>query len=153
MIINTTICTHTKTIQRLSRVMRARGRSKKYIISWILRRLAEEDNLFPVSWSRIRYQTRDSKNGWKRTHLMLTPVEYELLLDLKKMYKVSGSRIIGFALERYADELIDERCYEDNYLFTNYAITQIVIEGVTCLIQCWGIPRLFLSKIVPRGSH
>ena len=125
--IESTINMHVALLKKLKEASAGTGLSKQMIISWLLKRLADE-NIIPLApWSRIRYQNRDRKECWHRLHVSLSPVEYELLLDLKKACKFSGSRIVAYAIERYLDDLLgNKRFNTDNYRFTNYIILVMV---------------------------
>jgi hypothetical protein len=139
--IDTTINVNVDNIKVLSDAVRATGLTRGYIVSWLLHRMVVEEALRPVVWKRVRYQDRNLKENWGRLHLSLTPAEYELFLDLKKLYKLSGSRIIAFAVETYIEKLyILPNKNLDNYRFTNYTFSRLCINGTTCLFQTWGIP-------------
>ncbi len=142
MFIDTTINVHACTIKRISDVSRKSRLSRRYIVSWLLGKAAGGDMMPAVTWSRIRYQDRDKKTNWDRMHVMLSPAEYELLLDLRKVYKLSGSRIIAYAVEHYIDELLDtSNSKTDNYRFSCYVFSRFIMDGVICWAQYWGMPR------------
>lgn len=147
MLIETTINIQNIAFQRLCRASEALGRQRHMLISWLLRRLADESNMPPVSWSRIRYQERDEKKNWENSHLYLTPAEYELFLDLKKVYKMSGSYLIAHAIDKYLSELLRKGGeVADNYRFTNYGLSRRVVNRVVCWTQYWGIPPQLMNK-------
>jgi len=141
MMIESTINMHIAILEKLEKASAGTGLSKQRIISWLLKRLADE-NIIPLApWSRIRYQNRDRKECWHRLHIALMPVEYELLLDLKKACKLSGSRIVAYAIERYLDDLLSKKQVNtDNYRFTNYIILYGTLHNVAYCMQYWGIP-------------
>ena len=121
MLIETTININSNLLLRVNRVSWEIGRSRRIIISWLLGRLSADREMSPRSWSRIRYQERDEEKNWEESHLYLTPAEYELFLDLKKVYKMSGSYLIAFAIRKYLNKLLlKEIEITDNYRFTNY---------------------------------
>ena len=124
MLIETTININCNLLLRVNEVSGKVGRSRRIIISWLLGRLSDDREMSPVSWSRIRYQERDVEKNWEDSHLYLTPVEYELFLDLKKVYKMSGSYLIAFAIAKYLNELLlKDAGLADNYRFTNYGLS------------------------------
>jgi hypothetical protein len=147
MLIETTININNKILQR---VLNASGRlecPRRTIISWLLARLSEDSGMSPVSWSRIRYQERDAAKNWEDSHLYLTPVEYELFLDLKKVYKMSGSYLISYAINKYISELIKKNLeIADNYRFANYGLSCLVVKNIICWIQYWGIPPQLIGQ-------
>jgi hypothetical protein len=147
MSIETTINIKNVAFQRLCRASGTLGRPRRLLISWLLRRLADESKMPPASWSRIRYQERDEYKNWEKSHLYLTPAEYELFLDLKKVYKMSGSYLIAHAIDMYLNELLSMSGeLADNYRFTNYGLSRRVVNRVVCWSQYWGIPPQLMNK-------
>jgi hypothetical protein len=147
MLIETTINIQNIAYQRLCKASGTLGRPRRFVISWLLRRLADESKMPPVSWSRIRYQERDEDNNWEKSHLFLSSAEYELFLDLKKVYKMSGSYLIAHAIAMYLNELLRKSGeIADNYRFTNYGLSRRVVNRVVCWTQYWGIPPQLMNK-------
>ncbi len=141
MFIDTTLHLHTDTIIKISRASRRGGRSMNYFVSRLLCIIADEELVKPMAWSRIRYQNRDHKSNWHRIHVSFSPAEYELLLDLRKVYKMSGSRIIALAVDKYIDGLQDSSPKgSDNYRFSCYVFSRFIMDGVICWAQYWGLP-------------
>ncbi len=147
MLIETTININCNLLLRVDEVSVKVGRSRRFIISWLLGRLSDDREMPPVSWSRIRYQERDDEKNWEGSHLYLTPVEYELFLDLKKVFKMSGSYLIAYAIVKYLNELmLKDAGFADNYRFTNYGLSRFVVNKVVCWTQYWGIPPQLIKK-------
>jgi len=146
MYIDTTIHMHVKTLEKLSDISRQTNLSRRAIVSWLLGAMAGNFVIPAIPWSRVRYQDRDRKERWKCMHVNLSPVEYELLFDMRKMYKLSASRIIAYAVENYIDELVDiPKMKNDNYRFSCYVLSRFEMGGVICWAQYWGMPRRFHS--------
>lgn len=147
MLIETTININGNLLLRVNRVSGEIGLSRRIIISWLLGRLSADRDMSPISWTRIRYQERDEEKNWEESHLYLTPAEYELFLDLKKVYKMSGSHLIAFAIGKYLNKLLlKEIEITDNYRFTNYGLSRSVVNKVICWTQYWGIPPRLMKK-------
>lgn len=147
MLIETTININSNLLLRVHNVSGKPGRSRRIVISWLLGRLSGDREMPLVSWSRIRYQERDKERNWEESHLYLTPVEYELFLDLKKVYKMSGSYLIAFAIEKYLNELLLQNAgIADNYRFANYGLSRFVVNKVVCWTQYWGVPPKLMKK-------
>jgi len=70
----------------------------KLIVS-LLRYVTDKNKLPVIASRRIQYRKREGNNSWKRIHVMLTPFDYELFLDMKKLGKMSLSKIIDFCME------------------------------------------------------
>ena len=148
MLIETTICIRNNLSQRLARTAVLTGYSKRSIISILLRRFAEDNNSTPVTGTRIKYQKRfASDDGWRRMHVLLSPVEYEFFIDLRKVFKKSVSACVAEAIDRYLDDLIQTATkHIDNYRFTNYSFSRIVINNIICWVFAWGVPgRIMLQ--------
>jgi hypothetical protein len=142
MYIDTTIYTHIKTLKKISDISRQTSLSRRVILSWLLDKMAGDIMISGVSWSRVRYQVRDRKERWKCMHIMLSTAEYELLLDMRNVYKLSASGIIAYAVEKYIDELLDiPNMKIDNYRFSCYIFSRFEMGGVICWAQYWGMPR------------
>ncbi len=163
MFIDTTLHLHADTVKRISETSCLMGQPKNNIVSRLLCIIADEKNVKPAAWSRIRYQDRGQNINWHRMHVSLSPNEYELLLDLRKVYKMSASRIIALAVEKYMDRLLDSLDNNpDNYRFPCYVFSRFIMDGVICLAQYWGLPEklhlfpesqlLFETQIPMRGS-
>ena len=145
MLIETTININSMTLRRVLRASGRSGNSRRTIISRLLAKLSIDKKMPPRPWSRIRYQKRDEANKWEESHLYLTPVEYEMFLDMKKIYKMSGSYLVSYAINKYIDELLEEEIkIADNYRLINYGLSRYVVKNIVCWTQYWGIPPLLL---------
>jgi hypothetical protein len=142
MFIETTLHLHADTMKRISEASRLAGQSKNYIVSRLLCMITDEKKAGPAAWSRIRYQDRYQNIKWHRMHVLLSPAEYELFLDLRKVYKMSVSRIIALEVEKYMDGLVEGLDNNpDNYRFPCYVFSKFIIDGVICWAQYWGLPH------------
>ena len=147
MVIETTIYINMDNNEKLSGAAIRTGESKRNIISSLLRRLSKDYENIAVPWKRIRYQKRDAKKMWKRLHLVLMPDEYEYFLDLRKACKMSVSRLVAYALDKYLDEIEGELIGgSDNYRYSNYTLSYIEYKGAVCLIHYWGMAEASLSR-------
>ncbi len=157
MFINTTLHLKAETVWKISRAARLAGRSRSQCLSRLLSIMAGEKNASPVAWSRIRYQSRDKRMNWHRMHVSLSPAEYELLLDLRKVYKLSGSHIIALAVDKYIDGLPgDINNIPDNYRLSCYVFSRFIMDGIICWAQYWGLPgrlRSFPDMTLDLGNR
>ena len=101
----------------------------------------------------IAYRKRDRENPWKRVHLYLKYSEYEYLLDIKKLWKMSVALAIVFCIENVLDEFVtflnnlfeeERKGNTDNYLKyefnRSYIFEYDTKEGVHCCRFYWGLP-------------
>jgi hypothetical protein len=145
--IETTINIKINIQDQMNVAARSMGKSGRYVVSLMLRKLADERGMQPVTGIRIRYQRRSKKNVWHHFHVTFTPAEYELFQDLKKVYKMSGSHLVTYAVEKYLTEALkNESSCTDNYRFVNYCLSRRIINGVVCWIQYWGLPPFLIKR-------
>jgi hypothetical protein len=85
--------------------------------------------------TRKAARTRD----WRTFHLTVREDDYEFLLDLRKLMKMSVSRILAYAVKRYLRGL--KKNITDNNRFFNYTVLREIIDGVICWRFFWGFPR------------
>ena len=114
---------------------------------------AKTDKGTAKAFTSIAYRKRDKQNPWQRVHLYLEYREYEYLLDIKKLWKMSVAKAIAYCVEHVLDEFVAflNNCIEeerkgntDNYL--KYELTRSYLfeydteEGVHCCRFYWGLP-------------
>jgi len=125
-------------------------------IVYLLIYAAKKEKAPAKAFKGISYRSRNKLNPWKRVHLYLAFKEYEYLLDVKKIWKMSVARAIAFCVENVLDEfaqflnnLIEaEREGDiDNYLVyeinRSYLFEYDTKEGVHCCRFYWGLPRKY----------
>ncbi|HOT45033.1 MAG TPA: hypothetical protein PLM53_13025 [Spirochaetota bacterium] len=122
------------------------GRSKETIISSLMIRLSKEHNAYSRMWERVQYQKREKNAEYHRLHVCLKPGEYEMLLDLRKVFKKSVSLLVAHAIDEYLDEIVNAiNKAPDNYPVINYAMNRMIIDNVINWILSWGVTAELLS--------
>ncbi len=130
---------------------------KKYNISvskllvLMVRYATERRQLTLKSCRNVQYRDKKGKGSWKRIHLQLNPNEYEFLMDVKKIWKVSVARMLEFCIENYLFDLQEkvlEKNKTDNYLYNNYHFEIGEEEGILYCLVYWGLPQKVLQKII-----
>ncbi len=99
--------------------------------------------------SRLSYRPRHS-GGWKRVHIMLLEHEYEFVMDVRKVYKMSLAKIIAFCIDNYLFDFINALNKEDNtdnYRCCGYTFSFYLEEGIQCCQFYWGPHPEILKKI------
>ena len=100
-------------------------------------------------FKRIKYQDKDKKRNWKRKHLYLREAEYEYCLDLKKAMKMSLSKILREAIQKFLDEIVFEVMNKnkqpDNYHISNYCFLSKTIDDIILFQFYWGISHIILE--------
>ena len=121
-------------------------RTRSNIIRHLFARVIKDHNKLVKSNTGIRYQKRDESNLWHKFHITFRIDEYEHYLDMRKLFKLSLSRILAYAVRQYLSEIIRKLSDKiltkkaDNYLIKNYLMLQDSTIGVFCWRLYWGIP-------------
>jgi len=131
---------------RLCRASEATGRSRSWIVVTVMKRLAKQSGTLFRDTGCVRYQAGGERSAWRRTHLSLYGRDYDLFLDMKKLFRGSVSLLVAYAIERYLDTIV-ERVLNgefnedtDNYPFQCYVITHETIDSAIVWKIYWGIP-------------
>jgi hypothetical protein len=143
--VETTIHIHKNTLEMLNRGAAITGKARTYIIKLLMQRMMRDNQKMFQAHSRVRYQERDLKENWHRLHIVMNEYEYDYCLDMRKLFKMSFSFILAYAVKRYLDEIIykslDVNINTDNYPYKNYILIKKTIDGVICWQIYWGIPK------------
>lgn len=110
--------------QRLISAHKESGIELYRIIHVLFKLIVNERGIKAKFFSRIKYQDRLPEGSWRQIHLYLNEGSYEACLDMRKVLKMSVSKILDYAVRIYLDRAIDELKREsslDNYL-ENYII-------------------------------
>ena len=126
---------------------------------------AKKDKANSKAFTSIAYRKRDKQNPWKRVHLYLEYREYEYLLDIKKVWKMSVARAIAYCVANVLDEFVaflqnlleeERKGNTDNYLKyefnRSYLFEYDTKEGVHCCRFYWGLPKKY-ARIKPLVSY
>ncbi len=140
MLIETTLHVHQNTLHELDRVVSLIGESRNSIIKYLIQRIMYDNKRMIKTYARIKYQKRDLKGNWRRVNVVFNEYEYEYCQDLRKLFKMSVSLILAYAVSRYLNEIINKEKSTDNYWFCNYILVRKIIDNVICWQIYWGIP-------------
>ncbi len=108
--------------------------------------LCEKKNL--KTFKSIQYRKRNKKK-WKRLHLYLRYNEYEFLLDMKKMWKMSVALLIEYCIENVLNEFVKVLLREDDtysYRFTCYTFKFEKLHGFHSYRIIWGLPPELMAS-------
>jgi hypothetical protein len=126
-------------LTQITRASKSRGISRSELITILIKKVMNE-NIITVNMGKlVKYQKKSSLANWHTFHLNLREDDYEYFLDLRKLFKMSVSLILAYAVEKYLIHL-DEINTADNYRFRNYVIVKEVIENIICWRYYWGYP-------------
>jgi hypothetical protein len=135
----TTINIHTDILEKIQAAARTGGVSCSGLIILLFKKVMEDMPGPGKQGRRIRYQRRGKQEDWFMFHLQLREDEYEYLLDLRKLLKMSVSLILAYAVKKYLAAL-SKKDYTDNYQFRNYVVSREIFHNVICWRFIWGFP-------------
>lgn len=92
--IETTICIDSASLKVLNRISSKRRKSNSMVIRNLLGLLSDQAMDQMTMWKRVRYRPRSTEHNLVRMHLYLEEPEYEYILDLRKLLKLSVSFIV-----------------------------------------------------------
>lgn len=130
--------------------------SKRYklkfskLLTSLMRYIAENQKIYFTANKRISYRPRTDADSWRRIHIMLTPYDYEIILDLKKVGKMSLAKIIDYGIENFLQAFVKnvlEKQNTDNYLYANYHFEIATEDNIFSYRIYWGLPVNILQKI------
>jgi hypothetical protein len=138
--IETTISIHSTILEKIRLAALQSGISRSQVIIHLVKKEMNNAQNHTIQGKRIRYQDRDSGKNRHTFHLQLRPDDYEYFLDLRKLLKMSVSRILAIAVSKYLKKYM-KKIITDNYLYKNYVIIKEVIDDVICWKLLWGFPK------------
>ncbi len=139
MIIETTLNIQNHLLKTINDAAHKKGLPRTELIILLFKRVMDEIPRNICHGKRIKYQSRYNHGPWNTLHIRLRPNDYECLLDLRKLLKMSVSHILAMAINKFLDELI-HTIIKEKYHFTNYIILHESINGIQCWKLLWGIP-------------
>ncbi|MGB4270644.1 MAG: hypothetical protein WBK20_15885 [Spirochaetota bacterium] len=130
------------------------------LILYMIMYAAKKEKYKAIAFKQIKYRKRDKNNPWKRVHLVLYQSEYEFLLDIRKLWKMSLARAIEFCVDNVLYEFFEyfeKRLKEintDNYPYNlpsyyenrSYTFDFHREKGIHCLKFYWGPPPEMLKR-------
>jgi len=125
--------------------------SLRNLIAMLVQYIAEHEKIMFNGNRRIKYRSRKGPHTWQRLHIVLYPQEYEFVLDVKKVYKMSFALIIAFGVDFVLEEFIKlvlEKENTDNYRLCNYHFEFGEDEGIKYCHIYWGLPTKILTQIL-----
>ncbi|MBN1496450.1 MAG: hypothetical protein JXA07_06755 [Spirochaetes bacterium] len=144
----TTLHVNTVILRQLIAAAQTLRISRSDLIIMLLKKLMNDISR-PSRFGRmVQYQERNDKESWKTVHLTVREDDYEYLLDLRKLLKMSVSRILAFAVKKYLGKLNKKNITDKNH-YKNYVIIKEFVNNIVCWRLFWGYPpniERFLSS-------
>lgn len=136
----TTLNIHSDILEKINRAADKSGIARSEMILFLIKK-AMDDIVNPENIGKmVKYQKRSKPVEWHTFHLQVRWDDYEYLLDLRKLLKMSVSLILAYVVSKYlcAEKKV---CITDNYRYKNYIIAKEVIDDIICWKFIWGYPH------------
>jgi hypothetical protein len=144
----TTININTDILAAITLAARVKGITRSDMIVLLLKEVMNELT-GPVRYGKlICYQDRSLPETWHRFHLYLREDDYEFLLDLRKLFKMSVSCILAYAVRKYIKTI-----NTDNNRYRNYVIVKNSRNGIIFWTLIWGYPQDIETYLPPQSSQ
>ena len=144
--IKTTLYMHKNIRNALDEASEALCISRSKIIKLLLMEIKLDKFKFIKLFSQVTYQDSDVKENWKNFHISLTPSEYEHFIDMRKLFKMSVSKIVAFAVSQYLSKLLSKKNHRDNCFFPVYCFGVENLYGVDSFVITWELPKYLLKN-------
>jgi hypothetical protein len=142
----TTLNIHGDVLEKITLVARSWGISRSAMIVFLIKKAMENISNPGRFGSLVRYQERGGAGERHAFHIKLRVDDYEYLLDLRRLLKMSVSLILAKAVERYLQKskrtlkLYSKKYKADKNRYRNYILQREVVSGVICWKFIWGFP-------------
>lgn len=135
----TTLNIHINILEQITTAAKNLQISRSELIMLLCKKIMDDVSRPSRFGAPVQYQERSDKESWKSFHLVLREDDYEYLLDLRKLLKLSVSRILAFAVKKYLRK-IQKRNITDNKRYKNYVIIKEFVDNITSWRFFWGYP-------------
>jgi hypothetical protein len=144
----TTLNMRADILESITREAHANGMTRSQMIVFLVKKvMADTPGALPMG-TMVRYQKKRSRADWRVIHVYVSAYEYEYMVDLRKLLKLSVSLICAYAVQKYLTKS-QKKGMTDNYpFFTNYMVIKEIIDNIISWRIIWGFtPNL--EKVYP----
>jgi len=133
---------HLDTLVALSVAATRLKMSRRDVIVRLLMRIMRDIDSFPGGFKTVTYQPDDAKERWHCFSIKFKHDENEYFTDLRNVCKCSVSLLVGIAVKKYLDELLNdiEKAIYNYKPFSCYMLQREDSCGIICWRIYWGIP-------------
>jgi hypothetical protein len=145
-LMETTLNIHIDVLRQIADAARIRGVSRSEMIVYLLKKAMDYISNPGRFGTLVRYQERGRPEDWHAFHIKMRPDDYEYMLDLRKLLKMSVSLILARSVRRYirkkekAEFMPLYKNKADKNRYKNYVLIQETVSGVVCWKLLWGFP-------------
>ena len=136
----TTLNVHLDILDKLQHAADKRGISCSAMIVVLLQKVMRARDKNVCMGRLVQYQKRRRKEDWHRFHIVWRADDYEYFLDLRKLLKLSVSRILAEAVEKYLKKL-RKKDFTDKNRIRNYVLMGRIVDKVRHWQFFWGLPQ------------
>lgn len=147
----TTLNIHDDILNRIAVAARSKGISRSELIIMLIKKVMDDIPDPGQFGTLVRYQKREKPDKWRTFHLQVRMDDYEYMLDLRKLLKMSVSLILAYAVKKYLINIINNK-NTDNYHYCNYLIIKDRIDNITYWKLVWGYPHN-IAQILPGSGY
>lgn len=148
----TTVNIHCDVLDRINRAAAILDITDGDMIVLLLRKFHQANRKQANIFSRVTYQRRDVKENWTVKRVVWCGIDYELFLDLRKLYKMSVSLLLAYSAYNYIDIIIEElgdEVRDNSYQLNDYKIDAIIIKDDVIWLIYWGNTSKNIGKNRP----
>ncbi len=141
--INTTIYIHRDILSRIKEAIGNNREFRNKLIIALLKRAMRDHDKLEKNFSSVKYQDDDTAGRWNTLHVRFGKGENEYFQDMRRVFKMSVSLILAYAVKNYLNEVLKDLLQmdsPDNYPPKNYLILKDIIDGIVCWRLFWGFP-------------
>ncbi|HPI23218.1 MAG TPA: hypothetical protein PLE73_08470 [Spirochaetota bacterium] len=137
---DTSIHIRTDVMSQISRAAHAKGIPRSRLITQLLYAVMKHAPERLRTGRLVKYQQRAAPDDWRVFHITLSEDDYEYVLDLRKIMKMSLSHIVAYAVSRYLDTgtIVFGT---DNYRFNNYVGIRETYDNCISWRFIWGYQK------------
>jgi hypothetical protein len=147
MMIETTAYLDRECIDLLAAMADDAGISRSKLVVLLLKRVMKDHAALVRYDCSVKYQERKPVIKRKRIHVGVELRDYEFFIDMRKLFKLSVSFLIAYAVKMHLEELLRKMSdpgydeYADNYPYQHYFIIPEKVDSAICWKIYWGIPE------------
>jgi hypothetical protein len=130
----------------LNRINDASGDDKKFrnkLIIALMKRVMQDHDILEKNFMSVKYQNDDAADKWRTLHVRFGKGENEYFQDMRRVFKMSVSLILAYAVKNYFSEVLNDLIrmdIVDNYPPKNYLLLKDIIDGIVSWRLFWGFP-------------
>lgn len=142
----TTLNVHVDILSKISRAAQLKSLSRSAMIILLIKKIMDDAPDTIHIGKMVRYQDKSKPGEWHIFHVRLRMDDYEYFLDLRRLFKMSVSLILAYAVERYLAEILKTNI-SDNYQFRNYTVIREDIDNIISWRLIWGFSVNIMHKL------